>query len=106
MLIVGRFFLLLVILVLMHKLAPAVLALYGTCSLAAYLVYAYDKSAAEEKRRRIPERTLHLLALAGGWPGALFAQQNLRHKSRKLEFLAVFWGTVMLNCGLLWWWLR
>jgi uncharacterized membrane protein YsdA (DUF1294 family) len=37
------------------------------------------------------------LALACGWPGALLAQQWLRHKSAKQEFRAVFWVTVVLN---------
>ena len=37
------------------------------------------------------------MALAGGWPGALLAQQWLRHKSAKREFRAVFWATLVLN---------
>lgn len=73
----------------------------GLMSLATYAVYALDKSAARRKRRRVPERTLHLLALLGGWPGALLAQQHLRHKSGKTAFLLVFWLTVLLNGVLL-----
>jgi uncharacterized membrane protein YsdA (DUF1294 family) len=46
---------------------------------------------------KTPESNLHLLALAGGWPGALFAQQFLRHKSAKAEFRGTFWVTVVLN---------
>lgn len=38
-----------------------------------------------------------MLALAGGRPGALMAQQVLRHKSSKAQFRAVFWATVMVN---------
>ena len=41
--------------------------------------------------------------LLGGWPGALIAQQTLRHKSRKASFRAVFWLTVLVNCGLFIW---
>jgi uncharacterized membrane protein YsdA (DUF1294 family) len=44
---------------------------------------------------KTPESNLHLLALAGGWPGALFAQQFLRHKSAKAEFRGTFWVTVV-----------
>jgi uncharacterized membrane protein YsdA (DUF1294 family)/cold shock CspA family protein len=77
--------------------------LYLVLSLAAFLAYALDKSAAESGRRRTPESTLHFFGLAGGWPGALLAQQLLRHKSSKRAFQATFWLTVMLNGGALTW---
>lgn len=32
-----------------------------------------------------------------GWPGALVAQQLLRHKTAKAEFISKFWATVTLN---------
>lgn len=73
------------------------LGVYLGASLLTFLVYALDKSAARSGAWRISEQTLHLLALAGGWPGALLAQQMLRHKSAKQEFRSVFWGTVGLN---------
>ena len=77
---------------------PAVIAaVYIGASLATFLVYSRDKSAARRNARRIPEETLHVLALAGGWPGALLAQQCLRHKSIKAEFRFVFWCTVGVN---------
>ena len=44
-----------------------------------------------------------LLALIGGWPGALVAQQVFRHKSRKVVFQFALWTTVALNCGALIW---
>ena len=69
--------------------------------IVTYGVYAIDKSAATKGARRTPENTLHLLSLAGGWPGAAVAQQKLRHKSRKESFLAVFWITVFVNSGVL-----
>jgi uncharacterized membrane protein YsdA (DUF1294 family) len=77
---------------------PLVVALgYVVASLVTFMVYAFDKSAAGRGARRTPEATLHMLALAGGWPGAILAQQLLRHKSRKAEFRSVFWVTVVLN---------
>lgn len=88
------------------KLPLAVLGLYVGASLAAFIAYAADKTAARNNRWRTPENTLHLLALVGGWPGALIAQNRLRHKSSKTSFLAVFWLTVLLNCGALGLWLR
>jgi uncharacterized membrane protein YsdA (DUF1294 family)/cold shock CspA family protein len=70
---------------------------YLALSVLTFLVYATDKSAAKRGAWRIPENTLHMLAVIGGWPGALLAQQTLRHKSSKQEFRSIFWVTVMLN---------
>jgi uncharacterized membrane protein YsdA (DUF1294 family)/cold shock CspA family protein len=70
---------------------------YVLLSVACYLAYAIDKSAAAAGTRRIPEATLHLLALLGGWPGAIAGQQFLRHKSSKARFRSVFWFTVTFN---------
>ncbi|MEM9291040.1 MAG: cold shock and DUF1294 domain-containing protein [Acidobacteriota bacterium] len=67
-------------------------------SLVTFVAYAIDKSAAQEGGWRTPEQTLHLLALAGGWPGALLAQTLLRHKTRKQPFRIVFWLTVVIHC--------
>jgi uncharacterized membrane protein YsdA (DUF1294 family) len=33
------------------------------------------------------------------------AQQNMRHKSSKTEFRAVYWLTIVLHCGALVFWL-
>lgn len=75
---------------------------YVVVSVIAYTVYAVDKKAAIKKRQRVREKSLHLLALAGGWPGAWFAQQRLRHKTQKTSFRLMFWMTVALNVGGLW----
>lgn len=48
-----------------------------------FIAYALDKRAAKKQSWRIQESRLHLLALLDGWPGALLAQQVLRHKSAK-----------------------
>jgi len=75
-----------------------ILYLYLAASTFTFLVYAKDKRAARRDRWRTKESTLHTLALIGGWPGALIAQQVLRHKSRKDAFQFMFWTTVVLNC--------
>jgi uncharacterized membrane protein YsdA (DUF1294 family)/cold shock CspA family protein len=76
-----------------------ILYLYLAVSAFTFLVYAKDKRAARRDRWRTQESTLHTLALIGGWPGALIAQQVLRHKSRKNSFQFVFWTTVVFNCA-------
>ena len=79
------------------KLPSWVAGFYLVMGAATFIAYAADKSAAASGWWRTPEGTLHALALAGGWPGALLAQQILRHKSTKAEFRRLFWATVLLN---------
>ncbi|UXH76382.1 DUF1294 domain-containing protein [Roseateles amylovorans] len=71
--------------------------LYMAMSLATFIVYGLDKRAARLGHWRVKESTLHGLALLCGWPGALLAQQLLRHKSAKPRFRRVFWLSVSLN---------
>jgi uncharacterized membrane protein YsdA (DUF1294 family) len=84
-----------------HRYALACAVAYAALSAACVALYAADKSAAVAGRRRIPESTLLLCGLAGGWPGALLAQRLLSHKTRKQAFQHKFWGTVVANIGLL-----
>lgn len=76
-------------------------AYYALACAAAFIAYARDKAAARQGRHRISERSLHLLSLLGGWPGALAAQRLLRHKTRKQAFQSWYWASVCGNCGLL-----
>jgi uncharacterized membrane protein YsdA (DUF1294 family)/cold shock CspA family protein len=88
------------------RLPLLIVGLYAGASLITFIAYAFDKSAAQSGSWRTQENTLHLLALIGGWPGALIAQNRLRHKSRKTSFQVVFWATALLNCGGLAWLLK
>lgn len=63
--------------------------------------YAADKNAARNGGWRTPEARLHMLALLGGWPAAWLAQQNMRHKSSKTAFRAIYWSTIVLHCAVL-----
>lgn len=58
-------------------------------SLIAFVAHGRDKRAARLGRRRTPERTLHLLELIGGWPGALLAMTIFHHKTRKASYFLV-----------------
>ena len=78
-------------------LPPWVAALYLGVSILCFATYASDKSVARSGRWRVSENTLLTLGLIGGWPGAIIAQQTLRHKSKKAAFQRAFWGTVLLN---------
>lgn len=83
------------------RLPLGVLGLYLGAGAAAFLAYFIDKAAAKKDMRRVPENTLHLLGLIGGWPGAMIAQRLFHHKTRKTSFQVIFWGTVILNCAAL-----
>ncbi|AGU49507.1 cold-shock DNA-binding domain-containing protein [Variovorax paradoxus B4] len=83
------------------RLPPIALGVLLLVSLLTFAVYGFDKSAAQAGRWRTAESTLHLLSLAGGWPGAWCAQRLFRHKSRKASFMAAYWATVLLNIAAL-----
>ena len=51
-------------------------------SLLAFLIDAEDKSAAIHRRWRPPEQTLHLLGVAGGWPGTTPSSPALAHPTQ------------------------
>jgi len=72
-------------------------------SAITYIVYARDKYAAIHDEGRIPENILHVFSLLGGWPGAIIAQQTLRHKTRKPGFQLMFWLVMLINSAFLIW---
>lgn len=77
--------------------SPWSAAAYLLASLATFALYAQDKRAARAGAWRTPEDTLHVTALLGGWPGAVLAQQLLRHKNRKTSFQIRFWAASLVN---------
>tara|TARA_R110002126_G_scaffold8953_7_gene41163 strand:+ start:5564 stop:6157 length:594 start_codon:yes stop_codon:yes gene_type:complete len=95
--IVAGFFLLLAAGFWFGKLHYYVLACYAVLSIITYAMYAWDKRQAKNADQRTRESTLQLMALIGGWPGALLAQNYIRHKSKKRSFRLVFCATVLLN---------
>jgi uncharacterized membrane protein YsdA (DUF1294 family) len=83
-----------------------ILMLYFGASALTVAAYGLDKRRALRQRRRISERSLHLLELLGGWPGGLIGQMLFRHKRRKLRYMAVFWLIVLLHlAGWTWYWI-
>lgn len=71
--------------------------IYLAVSALTLVTYAVDKSSAQRGGWRISEGMLNLLAFLGGWPGAIIAQQILRHKTIKSSFRARFWMAVVAN---------
>lgn len=65
------------------------LIFYLIASIVTFVIYGFDKLAAEKKWRRVPERSLHIFALGGGFAGALLGRKYFRHKTLKPEFLII-----------------
>ncbi|QXZ08939.1 cold shock and DUF1294 domain-containing protein [Comamonas sp. Y33R10-2] len=76
---------------------------YAGLSVLTFMAYWQDKWAAQKGQWRTPEKTLQLMALVGGWPGAVLAQQWLRHKSSKTSFQQEFWLMVLINVAAVLW---
>ena len=99
------FFCILGYLVVIDEISLVLLWIYMALSVLTFIVYAWDKLAARKGKWRIQEKTLHIFSLIGGWPGAMLAQQKLRHKSIKHPFRIIFWMTVILNIAVFIWFL-
>jgi uncharacterized membrane protein YsdA (DUF1294 family) len=73
-------------------------------TVVAFVFYAIDKGLAKANTKRVPEVVLHLLALAGGFLGALVGMLAFRHKSNFrahplflpiILISAVLWGFII-----------
>jgi uncharacterized membrane protein YsdA (DUF1294 family) len=81
----------------MKNAAAVYLIVVIVMSVSCFIVYGLDKRRAINGGRRASERTLHLMAFLGGWPGALMAQRHFRHKTQKVPFRIVFWMVLVLH---------
>jgi uncharacterized membrane protein YsdA (DUF1294 family)/cold shock CspA family protein len=77
---------------------------YAFMSSVTFIAYLGDKDSAKNQGWRTSENTLHLFELLGGWPGALIAQQWLRHKTAKVSYQVIFWLIVMGHIVFWAWW--
>lgn len=84
------------------KFALYLLAFYLLAvNLCAFLFYGEDKRRARRNAWRIPERTLLLLAFAGGALGAAAGMRVFRHKTKHIQFRVLVPLAIVLWCGLL-----
>ena len=67
----------------------ALLGYLAAVNLLAFTVYGADKRRAKKDKRRVPEKTLFLLAAIGGSVGAWAGMYTFRHKTRHWYFV---WG--------------
>jgi uncharacterized membrane protein YsdA (DUF1294 family) len=73
-------------------------------NITTFAFYGLDKTFARRRlRARIPELTLHILALTGGTVGALAGMQMFRHKTVKGSFRQIFFLIAALQTVLALW---
>ena len=82
-----------------RRLHPVYAYLVGI-NVITFLFYGYDKRQSLRNLQRVPELTLHILALLGGTPGAFLGQLSFRHKTKKPRFRIVFLAIVLIQGGL------
>jgi uncharacterized membrane protein YsdA (DUF1294 family) len=63
----------------------------------SFILVGYDKYLARNKKRRIAENSLLLLALFGGSIGTSFGMWVFKHKTSKRSFLWKFWSIVLFQ---------
>ncbi len=65
------------------------------------MIYGMDKMAARKAWRRVPESTLLVFGVIGGWPGAIVGQQLFRHKTQKQPFKTYFIVSVIVSISVI-----
>jgi len=90
----------------LHKIPSYIPIVYLLVSAVTMAVYFLDKYKAKTGRWRTPEEVLHLLEITCGWPGAMLAQMLFHHKNKKISYQIVFWVMMIINCGLLFWYIK
>jgi uncharacterized membrane protein YsdA (DUF1294 family) len=64
-------------------------------NLLSGILFAYDKHAAIKNHLRIPERSLHILEIAGGVFSVILLMYIIHHKNRKFRYYGVTWVVMM-----------
>ena len=82
-----------------------IIAYIASVNLATLLFYGYDKMIAGSSILRVPEWILHGLSICGGSPAGLIAQKMFHHKTIKGSFQLVYWVIVMIQVGILVWYI-
>ena len=70
-------------------------------NLLTIVMYGADKMAARKGMRRVPEATLLVFGVTGGWPGAIVGQQLFRHKTQKQPFKKYFFISVVVSIAMM-----
>lgn len=77
-----------------------------SASAVAFFLYGIDKMQAKRSGGRIPNLTHHVMALIGGYPGALLGRIIFRHKSNIRKnpiYLVVLILSFILSAAVIYW---
>ncbi|WP_286969912.1 DUF1294 domain-containing protein [Flavobacterium sp. UBA4854] len=66
-----------------------------------FIFAGYDKSQARKNNRRVPEKTLFLMAITGGSLGLLTAMLLFKHKTSKTSFIVKFTVILAIQAALI-----
>ena len=80
---------------------PIPLAAYVFMTPLTIFYYAEDKRRALQHQWRISNFYMHCFEVLGGWPGALLAQNEYRHKLKRGIYQYGFWAIVAAH-GIAW----
>ena len=73
-------------------------------SIITFVLYGLDKARSKRKgARRMPEITLHVLALAGGFIGGWVGRSLFHHKTKKGIFVFILIVSTVIHAGVVWW---
>ena len=87
----------LIIMVIFNKIMGVEIVFYTALSILTFVAFGVDKYKAKYNKLRVPESTLHIYSLFGGWPGALVGQRLFRHKTLKQPFKKRLHISIFLN---------
>jgi uncharacterized membrane protein YsdA (DUF1294 family) len=73
----------------------------ATTSLVTFGLYGYDKHQAKSGAERVPERTLHLCSLVGGFLGGWLGRMIFRHKTQKPIFAVILMAATVIHVAVL-----
>ena len=76
---------------------------YMSMNLISFIVTCIDKRKAVKNKWRVRERTLFILAFAGGALGIYVAMHLIHHKTRHFAFSVGMPIMIFVNIIMIWW---
>ena len=76
---------------------PLIYFYFLMVSLICFVLIGYDKNAARNRKRRIPESTLLAWSYIGGSVGAGIGMWVFKHKTSKRSFLWKLYGVILFQ---------